>query len=319
MFGRVENDRIPLEMYYEVFNRHGKILEQVLYHDGFLTEMDKKILEKSDLPEATLSAYIVELITGEMELAVPLLSKQDQLLGYSLPDEAEIQSLAEKTAAALKARPANSRSVEWQKTMVKIFGGSLRFVVERQRPESGRGSEKFRRACKPVNGVRLDDAVYKKSGLLFWDKLLPDIQSAKKETLDATFPAEHWCEGSHDSGLKMMVSKTSSPILKIQLSQPALAVMRYWVVIDDRLPAARLRIRYGMQEILNEVFAQSEDRMLRFIYDQTLTDVHFELTDLEGNPSQEGSRIRISIFQGIPVNNDEISKINKCNSTNQDV
>lgn len=318
MFGRVENDRIPLEMYYEVFNRHGKVLEQVLYHDGLLTEMDKKILEKSDFPEATLSAYIAELITDEVELAAPLLSKQDQLLGYSLPGEAEIQSLAEKTAAALKARPSNPRSVEWQKAMVKIFGGSLRFVVERQRSKSKRGSKKFRRVCKPINGVKLDNAVCTNSGLLFWDKLLPDIQIAEKETLEATFPAKYWGDSIHDRGMKIMVSKTSSPILKIQLSQPALVVMRYRVVIDDRLPAARLRIRYGMQEISNEVFAQSEDRMLRFIYDRTLTEVHFELTDLEGNPSQEVSRIRISIFQCVPVN-DETSTSARCSSRNQEM
>lgn len=305
MFGRVENDRIPLEMYYDAFNRHGKVIEQVLYCDGLLTEMDKKILGSADLPEADLSAYIAGLITSEMELAAPLLSEKERLLGYSLPSEAEIKSMAERTAAALKARPSNSRSVEWQKAMVKIFGGSLRFVVERQRSEKMRATEKFRRTCQPVNNVKLDDAVYKNSGLLFWDRLLPDLQTTEKETLEATFPAEHWCETVHDSGLKMMISKTSLPILKIQLPIPALAVMRYRVVVDDRLPAARLRIYYGTQEIANEVFAQSEDRMLRFIYDPALMGIHFKLTDLEGNPSQEESRIRISIFQCIPVNDVE--------------
>jgi hypothetical protein len=38
--------------------------------------------------------------------------------------------------------------------------------------------------------------------------------------------------------------------------------------------------------------------------------VHFELTDLEGNPSLEESRIRISILQCIPIN-DEILAIVK--------
>lgn len=280
MFGRVENDRIPLEMYYDVFNRHGKVLEQVLYCDGLLTEMDKKILDRADLPEAGLSAYIAELVTSEMELAAPLLSVQDRLLGYSLPSEMEIRSMAERVAAALKGRPSNTRSVEWQKAMVKIFGGSLRFVVERQRPDKQRAAEKFRRSCQSVNGVKLDDAVYNNSGLFFWDKLLPDLQTAEQEIIEAIFPAKYWLNSAHDNQIRMMVSKTSSPILRIQLPKPALAVMRYRVVVDDRLPAARLRVYYGDKEIVNEVFAQSEDRMLRFIYDQALTEVHFELTDL---------------------------------------
>lgn len=310
MFGRVENDRIPLEMYYEVFNRYGKVLEQVLYCDGLLTEMDKKILDRADLPESDLSVYIADLVTSEMELAAPLLSVQDRLLGYSFPSEMKIKSMAERTAAALKARPLNTRSVEWQKAMVKIFGGSLRFVVERQRTEKQRGTDKFRRACQLVNGVYLDDAVYKNSGLFFWDKLLPDLQTAEREILKAIFPAEYWCNSVHNNGIRMMVSKTSLPILKIELTKPSLVVMRYRVVVDDRLPASRLRVHYGSQEIVNEVFAQSEDRMLRFIYNQALTEVHFELTDLEGNPSLEESRIRISILQCIPIN-DEILAIVK--------
>jgi ubiquinone/menaquinone biosynthesis C-methylase UbiE len=305
MFGRVENDHIPLEMYYEVFNRHGRVLEQVLYHDGLLTEMDKKILEKADLPERDLSAYIKELITSEMELAAPLLSAQDQLLGYSLPNQTEIRMLAEKTAAALKARPADKNSLEWQKSMVKIFGGSLRFVVERRRNEKQRATEKFRRICQQVNNVKLDDAVYKSSGLLFWDKLLPDLQTTDEGRNDATFPAEHWLKIVHDGGLKMMVSKTPLPVLNIEFPIPALAVMRYRVVVDDRFPEARLRIYYGKIDIANEVFAQSEDRMLRFIYDPALMEIHFDLTDLEGNPSQEDNRIRISILQCIPVNDTE--------------
>lgn len=338
MFGRVENDRIPLETYYDVFNRHGKVLEQVLYHEGLLTEMDWKILKKTDLNEASLSAYIFELITVEVELAMPFLSEQDLFLGYTLPSEAEIKLMAEKTAAALKARPANSKSIEWQKAMVKIFGGSLRFVVERCRPEKIRSLEKFKRTCKSINGVKLDDAVYGNSGLLFWDKLLPDLQMADKGILGTIFPPVCWGHTIHENGMRMMVAGTNSPFLVIRLQQSALAVMRYRVVVDDRFPFGRLRIYYNGQVIANEVIVQSEDRMLRFRYDPSASGVWFELTSLDTveksrfvlmlktfyyktisrialnsfiskvcrkifhRGSSNNNRIRISIFQCVPIN-----------------
>lgn len=305
MFGRVENDHIPLELYYDAFHRHGKILEQILYFDGLLTHMDKKILEKADLPESLLTAYIVELITSEIELATPLLSTQDGLLGYSLPTTTEIKSLAEKTASALKSRPANTKSIGWQKSMVKIFGGSLRFVVERKRTEKKRSENKLRRLCSSTENVKLDDAVYKNSGLFFWNKLLPDIQIAKKEALEKTFPPEYWRYNIHENGTRMMVSSSPSPIIHIQLSKSALTVMRYRVVVDDRFPFGRLLIYYDTQEIANEIFAQSEDRMLCLIYDAAIPKIQLKLTDLEGKLSSVESRIRISILQCVPIN-DEI-------------
>lgn len=308
MFGRVENDRIPLELYYDVFNQYGKVKEQVLYHDGLLTRIDKKILEKANLSEARLASYINELITKEMDSAAAIFSEQDHLLGYSLPTETEIISMAERTAAALKARPFNKRSTEWQKAMVKIFGGSLRFVVERRRSEQSRNMERFRRSCKTVNNVSLDDEVYKKSGLCFWDKLLPDIQTADEAVLEASFPSEHWCNSVHDNGIRMMVSKTSTPLIKILLPEPGIAVMRYRVVVDERLPVAKLHIFYKEQKVLDTIFVQSEDRMLRFVYDQNSSDIRFQLTDLEGVLALDTARIRVSILQCIPIT-DEMSHV----------
>jgi ubiquinone/menaquinone biosynthesis C-methylase UbiE len=301
MFGRVENDHIPLELYYEEYQRHGKVLEQVLYHDGLLTEMDKKILAQTDLPEINLSAYITRLITAEIELAMPSLSQQDQLLGYSLPTETEVLLMAEKTAAALKSRPLNPNSVEWQKAMVKIFGGSLRFVVERQRNEKVRNTEKYRRSCTPISKVNLDDAVYKNSGLLFWDKLLPDIQESTESNLKNIFPSDQWTIYDPDSGFKMLVSNSDAPKLIVNPGKTALAVMRYRIVVDDNQPAAKLRIEYNDKLIGEELIAQTEDRMLRFVTEDTEKYLEFSLFDLDGKTISASSRVRISIFQCVPI------------------
>lgn len=309
MFGRVENDRIPLDMYYDVFNRYGRVIEEVLYHESLLTKMDKQILEKCDLPEAALSSYIKNLVMDELGQAETKLSVKDRLIGHSLPTEDEIDSISKRTAAALKARPTDTSSLEWKKAMANIFGASLRFVVERQRPESERAEEKFRRTCQTMNGVKLDDAVYKNSGLLFWDKLLPDLQNCEEnEIIDVTFPAEEWYANTNKNGGRAMVSKSSAPTLKIKLSCPALVIMRYRVAIDENFPVAKLRISQGSRELSNELFAQAECRMLHFVNDQDENEICFNLMDMEGNQLLEKSRIRVSILQCIPINKEIANK-----------
>lgn len=144
-------------------------------------------MAQADLSEAKLADYIAELITVEMELAEPLLSLQDKLLGYSLPGIEKIKSMAYRIASAIKMLPSNSRSIEWQKAMVNIFGGSLRFVVERQLPEKKCGSEKFKRTCLPVKNVKLDDAVYKNSGLFFGTNFYLICKQIKKVFLKKYF------------------------------------------------------------------------------------------------------------------------------------
>ena len=76
---------------------------------------DREILDKDYLSEPALAQFILGTLLSEMELARPLLSTQDQLLGYSLPDDNELNTMADRTAAALKARPSNKKSVAWQK------------------------------------------------------------------------------------------------------------------------------------------------------------------------------------------------------------
>jgi len=302
MFGRVENDRIPLEMYYDVFNRHGRVLEEVLYFDGLLTAMDKRILEQEGLPEKQLADFIEKQIADEIELASPVLSEQDRLLGYSLPSPSRVRVKAEAVAAALRARPANKKTVEWQKAMVKIFGGSLRFVAERQRAEKTRSNVKFRRDCPQKGYVKLDRAVYESSGLFFWEKMLPDIQTAPSENLyKSSFPDTDWTACRGPGEMAIMVSQSPEPILTVNVDRPALAALRYRVVVDDELPAARVKIVIGNKIISEEVVAQNEDRMARFLTRIGRNDVRFILTDLKGQSVATLARVRVSILQCIPV------------------
>ena len=302
LFGRVENDRIPLEMYYETFARHGIVKEEILYHEGLLTQMDKRILEHDWLKEEALASYIAWSMLAELELAEPLMSTQDRLLGYSLPTEEQVWELARKVATALKARPANTKTLAWRKAMAKIFGGTLRFVVERQRDDKSRAAGKFRRDCREIDHVRYDDIVHQKSGLLLWTKLLPEMQTAGEDELRAaSFPADDWRYDVGKSDIRQMIATAATPVAHARVPENALFAMRYRVVVDDEVSAAKLRVTYGEREVASELIAQTEDRMLRFAVEPDESAITFTLTDLDGNPISAKSRIRISIFQCIPI------------------
>lgn len=309
LFGRVENDRIPLELYYDVFNRYGRVVEEVLYCDGLLTSMDKRILAQDHLPEPELANFIETQIVNEIAPATQKFSPQDQLLGYSLPSPSAIRAKAEAVAAALKARPSNAQSAEWRRSMVKIFGGSLRFAVERQRSDGKRASEKFRRECKETGSVKLDHAVYEASGLHFWDKMLPDIQAARLQELhNSSFPEDHWTAMAAGGAARVMTSHSAKPVLSINVDRPGIAAMRYSIVVDERLPAARVKIIQDGVIVVDDLIAQNEDRMARFLTHAGSNEIRFLLSEVDGSEVEMATRLRVSILQCIPVSEEAVAE-----------
>lgn len=302
LFGRIENDRIPLEMYYETFAQHGEVDEEVVYHEGLLTRHDKAILEQAALPEDELRTFIRDLLQGEFETLQPTFSRQDELLGYSLPGEADIDDMAARMVAALKARPRNEKSIEWRRAMAKIFGGTLRFVVRRTNAPKTVSTDKFRRSTTQVGLVRHDDAVYKHSGLNFWTRLLPDIQQSDETTMfGSSFPESDWIPFTHPNGMRMMQSKSDRVQLLPPIRDLSLLVMRYRVVVDKSQPFVRLKITYGDEEVEAVTVAINEDRILRLVYSKPSVPVVFEMTGVDGEKINGWSRLRISILQGVPI------------------
>jgi hypothetical protein len=324
LFGRVENDRIPLQMYYDTFAKFGTVVEQVVYSDGLLTRPDKDILAQSHLPEAELESYIRSYLEREIDEIRPTYTEQERLLGYSLPDGAAVATMAKRVASALKARPSDPKSIEYQRAMARIFGGSLRFVVRRDRAAEKRpdglvqrllnGSPlarllpgtrkpgKFRRSTTRSGNVLLDDAVYKHSGLEFWTRLLPDIQESTADELhDKAFPRADWIYADSGDKKKMMQATRSNVEIVPKLDSRALIVARYRVHVDKALPWCKLKILYGDREIDTVTVALSEDRVFRLVADNPGQPIRFELTALDGSPVDGKGRLRIPILQAIPI------------------
>ena len=304
LFGRVENEHIPLDRYCETFAQYGTVLEEVTYYDGLLTRPDKEILTQADgLNETELSRYIYQYLMREIHTEIaPSFSDQDRHLGYSLPSEGAILAMANRTAHALKARPSDTKSKEYHRAMARIFGGSLRFVVRRDRKEKTPTNQKFRRSTTTSGNVKLDDAVYKWAGLTFWDRLLPDIKDADGKALHASaFPKKDWTFLNAGEHHRMMTANGSVAEIKPKLDRKALLVARYRVLVDKDMPFLRLRITQGKTELENVVVAQSEDRVFRLVFEPGDKPIRFTLSALDGSEVETKARLRIPILQAIPV------------------
>ncbi len=337
VFARIENDRIPLNYYYDVFAKYGQILEQILYHEGLLTRLDKEILEQEALSVDELTDFVYERLLIEVNIMQSNLGDRERLLGYKTPSKVTIMGMARRVASALKARPEDQNSIAWKKAMVEIFGGNLRFVVKRfddsDRPEnhpsktkktffgkwkkksvitnlqSEEGErdpqdQKFRRNFSLMNYVKYDDALYKEAPLQLWNKLLPDIQNAEQQDLfDSAFLESDWRYVK--TALSAMVSQVAQPKLSIKNKNPVVVVIRYRIKLDEELFAAKLHVNMNNENVSNEFIPQIEDRLMRLYCDQPQCELSFKLTDLSGNQVSMGPRLVITILQCVPVQRNE--------------
>ena len=303
VFGRIENDRIPLDFYFDVFSQLGEVVSEVVYYDGLLTPLDKKVLEKADYPEKELRNYIYELISEEANLLEQHYSYTDRLLGFSIPSDVEIAAMARRVAAALKARPDPSNKKEYDRAMGRIFGASLRFVV---RKEGGTTSkEKYSRTFTTSGNVKLDNLVYRQSDLQFWEKLLPDIQSSHTSSdLQQIFPKDSWYRRTGSNGISVMVSQSQESLIKLNTGSKTLIVIRYRVSLDSSLLAARLIVSLDDKEIESVFIPQAEDRVMTLVHSGKPEMLLFSLKDANGKSTSTHEKIVISIIQGIPMSNE---------------
>lgn len=299
MFGRIENDRIPLDSWLNTLEHYGEIIEEVIYHEGLLTGLDREILARAELAQPTLARFVADRLREEIDLAAPKITRQDQLLGHFLPSETEIIDMARRVASALKARSSDPSTLEWRRQMGRIFGASTRFLVRRKRGDTLRASKKYRRETALRGNVRLDNAAYDR--ILFWQRLLPDLPTANEEEVARIFPPSDWSVSVQREGVRIMGSKGAEACITPQLGQSAVVAIRFRILLDGELPVARLTIMYDDREVSSSLIPQTEDQVIKILCDKPDGQIRFLLHDEYGEPIQLASRIRVNVIQAVPI------------------
>ncbi len=302
VFGRVENDRIPLDFYLDIYSRFGKVVEEIVYHEGLLTRFDKSLLAHADESVDALQRLIEKELLQEMDLAIPLLGETERLLGFRLPTADEISEMAGKVAAALKARPQRDNQVEWARAMGRIFGASIRMVVRRKGRLAWRGRRKFRVRMQSGGRVLSDPDHWSRLGLNLSVKLLPDLQNATADELhEKVFPIEDWVYRTRAGRAPAMWSRRNGVRLNIGSGTGYRMVVCRYRLQGQKEGLHRVRFCADGRLLVEDLPAQPEDRFVKFICRVRDTEVGVTICDGSGQLMDQPGGLVVTVLQAVPV------------------
>jgi len=309
LFGRIENDRIALDDYYRAFEPWGTVLEEVLYHDGLLTPLDKEILSRVHAGEGDLAAFIERRLTEEIELARPLLSARDALLGYSLPSPEQVTTLAKRTARSLAALPKDRTCREWKVGMAKIFGASLRFVVRRDGGSVRVGGNSHMRSLVREGNVLTDAQVRERSGIEFWRPSLPNLQDPSTSGWETIFPIDAWDHkmvqakvGDGARTVRHITSRRRSCPLIIDVPHKSLLAIRARCILLESQLLATCELRHADGRILSRnIFPQTEDQAILAVLPSGRNEHLLQISDNTQTEVPSDTLLKILVCQLLPL------------------
>jgi hypothetical protein len=271
LFGRIENDQIELDEYYEAFDEWGVVREEVVYHEGLLTDLDKEILAEAGKEKTDLAAFICRRLEEEFDKAAKHLGPRDKMLGHSLPSRQQIRAMAETTAANLAALPKDTASPARLRAMGKIFGASLRFVVERSGAVGKKPDNIYsREMVADESPVLSDPELKRRSGLDFGRRVFPSLQEDSNFHWQGVFPVDDWQEckipsvaGQASEHRRKFAAKSVPARLAVDATENSLFVLRAWCSVPHPGNSANVELLTERGELLcRNFYPQSEDQAI---------------------------------------------------------
>jgi ubiquinone/menaquinone biosynthesis C-methylase UbiE len=308
LFGRIENDQIELDEYYEAFADWGVVREEVVYHEGLLTNLDKEILAEAGKKRPNLSEFIRQRLEEEIDEAAKYLSPRDKLLGHAVPSREQIRAMAERTAANLNALPKDTASPDWQRAMGRIFGASLRFVVERTGGNRKKPEQIYARDMVCDESPVLSDPTLKlRSGLDFGRRVLPSLQEEADFDWQGIFPADDWQEcrlppvaGNDSQHRKKFIAKSATAHLLVGATVKSLFVLRVWCKVP--LPGAAAHVELATEQgdlLCRNFYPQSEDQAIVAMLSAGEHKLLLKVSSSNG--SSECGPMEVSVCQLLPI------------------
>ena len=293
LFGMVENDRIPLSLYMEVFAEAGSVLERTLALHSLVGPLERTLM-KIDAKGARLRAKIRDLLREAVERAASLYGETERLLGYRLPTECEIHGLAQRAALLLEQRRTYPNDDEWQ---AELFGAALNAVVRKRDADVPVAEAPFRRDMhiEPDGLVReRADASTPAAGLA--RPLLPEIHACRDGTeLEPWFPREDWL-WVHTDNKNLVNLKAQSVIEVAPRAERTLLLVRYFAVVDNS-PPYYIRFWAAGQLLDEQLIVLNESRLVRTWLPEAAAQISVELETIDGSPMDAPWRVRIGVFQ----------------------
>ncbi len=230
LFGMVENQTIPIFELLDSIAEQADLVETTLCPEHNMGELEKAWLQQTHLTEETLAADIVSALAERRELARGSFGATEEGLGFSLPDDREIEQLAARVARELRALPSPSENLEFRTALSALYGASVRLVARKRGPRNhvsaGRLSGSFREQGGVVYGFHGGTAKL----LAEARSQLPDVQGDDTEALFRSFPRERWHRSTDNGVAKLHLSEQPGPIHLPACDRERLLLLRYGCV-----------------------------------------------------------------------------------------
>jgi SAM-dependent methyltransferase len=293
LFGMVENDRIPLSLYQELFDQEGTVLERTLSPDRLMGPFEARLLAMTSRGRA-LEREVRDALREAVAFAQSAYGDTERLLGHRLPTECDVHALASSVARVLERRDAYASADEWQ---ALLFGAALRAVV-RKRSGPQRDVALFRREMITES----DGLVREARASALGAPLLPDLPTCEDGALLAPwFSPEEWRWYRADNGVRTMANLAPQCRVEIapQTSHTILLVRYHAVVTDDR--PFRVRLWAAGRVLADQFVVLQEERLIRTVLPAQCPEVLFDLAAEDDAPFEAAWHIRVGVFQQFAI------------------
>jgi SAM-dependent methyltransferase len=295
LFGMVENDRIPLQLYRSVLRAHCDTVEFALDCQPQINRLETWLL-KQDPGASGIHDAIAARLTSEFEAAAGHFGASDRLLGYSLPTACQLHSLATRAVTGLRA--LRSAEVDRESAMAELFGAALKAVLRNRTGAERRAAEPFRRSLVR-NGEIWEEAPAQGSiAARLGEALLPDVfERSNAAMLDEWFPATDWDLVPEAIGTNSLLIKGAHGRVRLgELKDDAVLLLRFFAVAADAAPY-KVRISDGDRVLDEQVIVLQESRLSRALIRRGTAFIDIDICDLEDNPKSQYGCFRISVCQ----------------------
>ncbi len=299
LFCMVENDRIPLDLYLGEFDAAGKTELLHLETGTTIQRLERQLLQAAQGRIDDSTAALTKILLEKVEAA----RTDDDIadaLGFGLPTEGEVRTLARRIAMLLAQRQQQS-GIEQHRTDVRCFGAALQARIRRG-GNAACSEQAFRRQTSEVDGCWLDTAGPSGAAFLSMRPQLPDTHDVAQEAqVRAAFDPAYWGIVREAFGANSLYNLGASAQLPpLTIADGGVLLLRLYTVPRAEGPYV-LRVRQGHRVVAEGIVALAESRLLRGLIYADGGEIWIEHSDLDGRPIDIANNLRISVAQYIGV------------------